>query len=138
MTNRVGLWIDHDKAVIVSIEEQGESVKKIESGARHVEYRGAQRSKVAYSAQYSQGDDQLDRRFMLQLSKYYDQVAALLRGASSVLILGPGQARVEFKRHLERDKSLRLQIQVQPADKMTDRQIIARVRQYFEGLQKGP
>ena len=24
MTNRVGLWIDHKQAVIVSVEEQGE------------------------------------------------------------------------------------------------------------------
>ena len=132
MTNRVGLWIDHQTAVIVSVSEQGESVKKIESGAKHVEYRGAQRSKVAYSAQYSQGDNQLDNQFVQHLNKYYAQVIAELRSAESVLIFGPAEAKSELKRMIERDKGLRFNIQVEPADNMTDRQIVARVREHFK------
>jgi hypothetical protein len=138
MTNRVGLWIDHQTAVIVSVSEQGESVKKIQSGAKHVEYRGAQRSKVAYSAQYSQGDNQLDNQFAQQLNKYYAQVIAELRGAASVLIFGPAEAKSELKRLIEREKGPPRDIQVEPADKMTDRQIVARVREHFKPKPPAP
>jgi len=137
MKDRVGLWIDHEQAVIVSVGDRGESTQKIESGARHVEYRGAQRSKVAYSAQYGQGDDQLDKRFTEQLNKYYDQVAALLRGAASILIFGPGEAKSELHARLEREKGPPRKVQLEPADRMTDHQIAAKVRKHFESESGG-
>ena len=132
MANRVGLWIDHQLAVIVFLSEQGEIVKKIESGAKHIEYRGAQRSKVAYSAQYSQGDNQLDNQFTQQLHKFYEKVKLELREAEHILIFGPAEAKSELKRLVEQDKSLHGEVRVEAADRMTDRQIAARVRKYFE------
>ena len=132
MTNRVGLWIDHKHAVIVSVEQHGAILRKVNSGARRVEYRGGQRTKAAYSTQYGQGDDQLDNQFTEQLNKYYAQVAALLRGATDLLIFGPGEARTELKARLAREKGRPRQLRVEPADKMTDRQIVARAREYFE------
>ena len=132
MTNRVGLWIDHKKAVIVSLNEQGESVHKIESGAKHIEWRARGRRRSADGPQYAQAENQLDNQFMEQLKKYYDQVAVLLRGASEVLIFGPGEARTELKTHLARARGPAPTLKVEPADKMTDRQIVARVREYFK------
>jgi len=133
MTNRVGLWIDHKQAVIVSVDEKGGTVKKIKSGIeRHIQYRGSTHPKSPYSAQYQQGEDQLDNRFTGYLNKYYDQVAALLRGATSILIFGPGEARTELKARLVREKGALRQLHVEPADKMTDRQIVARAHKYFE------
>jgi len=132
MTNRVGLWIDHKKAVIVSLSEKGETVEKIESGAKHIEWRARGRRRSADGAQYAQGEDQLDNQFMEQLKKYYGQVSAVLQGASEVLILGPGEARTELKTHLARARGPARKIRVEPADKMTDRQIVARVRDYFK------
>jgi hypothetical protein len=132
MTKRVGLWIDHKKAVIVSLGDKGETIQKIESGAKHLEYRGAQRSKVAYSAQYSQGDDQLDRQYLQHLKKYYAQVISHLRHARSVLVFGPGEAKTELKGLLGRQMAPARRITVETADRMTDRQIAARVRKHFE------
>ncbi len=132
MTRSVGLWIDHKNAVIVSLDEHGETVRKLESGAVHHEFRGAPRPKTAYSAQYSQGDDQLDKQYLLYLNKYYEKVIGLLRGAAGVLIFGPGEAKVELKNRLQRRKEDHRQVRVEPADRMTDRQIVARVRKYFQ------
>ncbi len=133
MVNRVGLWIDHKNAVIVSIDERGAAVKKIESGAKHLDFRGAPHPKTAYSAQYSQGDDQLDNQFTVHLNKYYEQVISLLRGASSVLVFGPGEAKSELKKRMAREKGLAPEIHLEPADRMTDRQIVAKVRDFFGG-----
>jgi len=133
MTNRVGLWIDHKQVVIVSVDEKGETVKRIKSGIeRHIQYRGATHPKSPYSAQYQQGEDQLDNQFTGHLNKYYDQVTALLRGATSILVFGPGEAKTELKARLARQKGPPRQVHVEPADKMTDRQIAAKVRKYFE------
>ncbi len=132
MTRSVGLWIDHKNAVIVSVDEHGETVRKLESGAKHHEYRGAPRPKTAYSAQYNQGDDQLDKQYLLQLNKYYQQVIGLLRNAARVLIFGPGEAKVELHKRMRRLKGAGWSLQLEPADRMTERQIIARVRKYSQ------
>ncbi len=132
MTRSVGLWIDHKNAVIVSLDEHGENVRKLESGAIHHEYRGAPRPKTAYSAQYNQGDDQLDKQYLLYLNKYYEQVIGHLRGAEAILIFGPGEAKVELKNRLDRRKEDHRPVRLEPADRMTERQIVARVRKYFQ------
>jgi stalled ribosome rescue protein Dom34 len=132
---RIGLWIDHKKAVIVIESGQGESIQQIESGVgRHVSYRGAANSRSPYSAQYQQGDDQLDNKYAEQLKKFYDKVIAHIRGAESVLILGPGEAKLEFEKRLAHDKVNVQIVGVETADKMTELQIAAKVRNHFQEI----
>jgi hypothetical protein len=133
MTKNIGLWIDHKKAVIVIQNEQGEEIQKIESGVgRHVHYRGASHPKSPYSAQYQQGDDQLDNKFTEQLNKFYEKVIEQLRGAQAVLIFGPGEAKIEFEKRIKHEWARAPIVGVEPADKLTDRQIASRVRNYFQ------
>jgi hypothetical protein len=133
MMKNIGLWIDHKKAIIVVQSEQGENIQKIESGVgRHVSYRGASHPKSPYSAQYQQGDNQLDNKFNEQLNKFYDKIIAHLRAAGAVLIFGPGEAKVELEKRIVHEK-VRVQIAgIQTADKMTDPQVITKVRKYFQ------
>jgi hypothetical protein len=132
MMKNIGLWIDHKKAIIVTQSEQGEEIQKIESEVgRHVSYRGASHPKSPYSAQYQQGDDQLDNKFNEQLNKFYDKVIAYIRMADAVLIFGPGEAKGEFEKRIAHEKVKVPIVGIETADKMTDRQIVTKVRSYF-------
>jgi hypothetical protein len=120
----VGLWIDHRKAVIVSITGEIEEIKSIASDMeKHVRYSGG--------ALNDSEEDERDRRFSGHLNKYYDEVVALVKDAISILILGPGEAKVEFKKRLESEKQLGRVVDIETADKMTDHQIAAKVRSHF-------
>jgi stalled ribosome rescue protein Dom34 len=132
MTNRVGLWIDRKTAVIIAFDDKRSSITKVVSGVQRLGYRGAPRSKSAYSAKYGQGDNQLHQQYLHHLDKYYKQVATRLRGASSILIFGPGEAKSDLSKHLARQKARGRVISVESADKMTERQILAKVRQHFQ------
>ncbi len=133
MTKNIGLWIDHKKAIIVIQSQEGEDIQKIESGVgRHLHYRGASHPKSPYSAQYQQGDNQLDNKFNEQLNKFYGKVIDLIRGSQSVLIIGPGEAKSELKKRLVHEKVHAQIIGVETADKMTDRQIAAKVQRHFQ------
>ena len=138
MMKNIGLWIDHKKATIVIQSEEGEELQKIESGVgRHIKYRGASHPKSPYSAQYQQGDDQLDNQFTVHINKFYDKVIAQIRSAGSILIIGPGEAKSELKKRIAHEK-VRLQIiGIESADKMTDRQIAAKVRRRFQEAKAG-
>jgi len=131
----IGLWIDHKKAILVIQNEQGEDIQKIESGmGRHISYRGESRPKSPYSAQYQQGDDQLDNKFTEQLNKFYDKVIASIRTAKGILIFGPGEAKGELQKRITHEKVKVKIIGIETADKMTDRQISTKVRKYFEQI----
>lgn len=133
MSKQIGLWIDHKKAVILTLNDDDESLQVIESDIEwHVLYRGLTRSRTLYSAQYQKGDDQLDKQYKGHLNKYYEKVLAQLHGADAVFIFGPGEAKRELRQRLEHYKSHPQIGAIESADKMTDRQIAAKVRRYFK------
>ncbi len=137
MTNNIGVWIDHKKAILVIQSEKGEEIQKIESGAeRRVPYRGASHARSRYSAEHQQGDDQLDNKFTEQLNKFYDKIIARLRTTKSVLIFGPGEAKGELEKRVTHEKVKVQIVGVETADKMTDRQIATKVRKYFQQKRK--
>ncbi|MBU4393736.1 MAG: hypothetical protein KKD78_01710 [Proteobacteria bacterium] len=133
MKKTAGLWIDHRKAVIVVVSDKGEETKVIES---KVEKQSAQSagepSTSPYESHMVPADDILQRKFTDQLNSYYDEVISLIRNAEAILIFGPGEAKGELKKRLERDKLDGLIEAVETVDDMTDRQIAAKVREYFQ------
>jgi len=123
---QVGLWIDHRKAVIVVVTEEGEDVKEIASDMeKHVRFSGGP------GTDDGSAEDMRDRRFESHLNAYYDRVVAAIRGADSIQIFGPGEAKGELRRRLEREGLLGNVLALETVDKMTDRQIAAKVRERF-------
>ena len=118
MTRKVGLWIDHKKAVIVSISEKGEEVREIRSEAEKDPEILA--------------DDRRQSAFTEHLRIYYDAVIDCVGDVDSILIFGAGEAKDELRKHLERDGNLGDRIVVLTTDKMTNPQIAAKVREYFQ------
>jgi stalled ribosome rescue protein Dom34 len=124
MKRDVGLWIDHRETIIVSVTDKGEETSVIRSDMeKHVRYSGA--------AQEDSAEDQRDARFTGHLNKYYDHVISCIRDAESILILGPGEAKGELEQRLERKGLGGRVVAIETDDKMTNRQIAARVRQQF-------
>lgn len=125
MKNKVGLWIDHRKAVIVTIKDKGEEISTITSNMeKHVRFSGE-------AAEGGAGEDVRDRGFGNHLAVYYDKVITYLREAESVLIFGPGEAKGELEARLTKEGPKGLTVSVETTDKMTDPQIAEKVRQHF-------
>ena len=124
MTKQVGVWIDHRKAVIAIL------AGKIEQGAAsHVEH-GEARAVLRCGAG-GLGRGPAGPALHRPLNKYYDQVVGCIRDADSILILGPGEAKVELEQRLGKEGLGERIVGVETVDKMTDRQVAARVRQRF-------
>jgi hypothetical protein len=132
MKRIVGLWIDHRKAVMVMVSDEGEETKVIQSNVEKQPGRFAgKRSTVPYESQKVQADDSREREFTGHLQGYYDEVMAAIADAESILIFGPGEAKGELRKCCERSKLGGRIVAVETVDKMTDRQIAAKVREYF-------
>ncbi len=132
MKKNVGLWIDHRKAVIVAVSGKGEETSVIESKAEKQPGRfDGVRSTTSYESQKVQADGRQDIKFSDKLNVYYDEVISILRGAESILLFGPGEAKGELKKRLENDHLDNLIQAVETVDHMTDRQVAAKVREYY-------
>jgi len=126
MNKQAGLWIDHRKAIIVLITDEGEEVKKIASNMeKHVRFTGGDGSADGSS------EDVRDRQFGNHLNAYCDQVIAVVRDADSIQIFGPGEAKGELEKRIEHEGLKAHILAIETVDKMTDRQITAKVREHF-------
>ena len=129
MKKEVGLWIDHRQAVIVITLDQEEEIRRVISDMeKHVRYSGSGEGKSHDDA----SEDGRDRRFDNQLNLYYDRVISYLQNATSILIFGPGEAKIELQKYMENNGFSDRIVAVKPADKMTEAQIAAEVRQHFQ------
>ena len=133
MKTTAGLWIDHRKAVIV-IAWDGEDKKlEIRSNVEKQPGRFAGlRSTTSFEAQKVMADDNREQAFTANINQYYEKVIEAIRGAESILIFGPGEAKGELKKCLDHAKLGGHVAALETVDKMTDRQIAAKIRKHFQ------
>jgi hypothetical protein len=132
MKTRVGLWIDHKKAIIVAVTDKGEETALIVSKAgKQSRTSGDPHLSGSHEPQQVTADDIRQRVSTEHFNIYYDAVIAAIGDAEAILIFGPGEAKGELKKRLERKKFGGRIAAVETVDKMTDRQIAAKVRQHF-------
>ena len=134
MKTRIGLWIDHRKAVVVALADSGEETTRIilSKAERQPGRAAGKHSTTPFEAQRVPADDSRQRRFTGQLDIYYDAVLASVRGAEAILIFGPGEAKGELRKRLTK-AGIRGHIEAaETVDKMSGPQIAAKVRQHFQ------
>jgi len=132
MRTGVGVWIDHRKAIVVAVTDKGEEtgliISKVE---RQLRRSGDSPLRGPYESQQVPESDSRQRTLTGHLNRYYDAVIASIREAESILIFGPGEAKGELKARLASSNLGGRIVGMETVDKMTDRQIAAKVRQYF-------
>ena len=142
MKKYIGIWIDHKKAVIVtkkqperSFEEDVELVMtQISSDVeRKVRLAGGSRTRnTPWGPQEISVDGKIETRQKQQLKKFYHRIIECITDADKILIMGPGEAKLELKKEIEKSKALIPKIVgVHNSDKMTTNQIAAKVKSYF-------
>jgi stalled ribosome rescue protein Dom34 len=131
MDRNVGLWIDHKQAYLIWNEDGKVEVipSRIEPPAHYsggTQLGGKQNQKADIEARRSD-------RFKLQINKYYQQVITAIKDASSIFVMGPGEAKVEFQKAIKKSKDLHKRLlKVETTDKMTKNQMVAYVRKFYE------
>lgn len=133
MRTKVGLWIDHRKAIVVAITDKGEETRLVISKVeRQLRRSGDSPLEGAYDNAQAPARNSRQRTLTAHLNIYYDAVVACIRDAEAILIFGPGEAKGELKKRLKRDNLNGRIVGMETVDKMTDHQVAAKVRQHFQ------
>jgi hypothetical protein len=132
MKSKVGLWIDHKQAIIVTMTATGENIQELPSEVeKQLQRSGDSPLEGSYEAQKVPADDHRQRAFTEHLNTYYDAVITSLGEAEAILIFGPGEAKLELKKRLEKHHLASRIVGVETVDKMTHGQIAAKARAFF-------
>jgi hypothetical protein len=133
MATQAGVWIDHKQAVVVLMTDEGQEIKKVKSGAQRpaAQPAGSTRSKHKYTPNDFVAEDRLERKADSRLKSFYDEVIKCLQGSEALLILGPGEAKGEFRKQVEAKQVRGLTVELETTDKLTERQLAAKVKEHF-------
>lgn len=133
MEKLFGLWVDHGKAVIVSLMNENHKVIHVESDIEgHFRLKDDSQSINPSNLQGNTIESKMDSRYRNHLNIYFQHIIDLLKDVKRLFIFGPGEAKIELKKMIEKNKQFSNKISdIETTDKLTEPQIVAKVKKYF-------
>ncbi|WP_028892225.1 hypothetical protein [Tenacibaculum sp. 47A_GOM-205m] len=130
----VGVWLDKEKAFVVTIENGTEDMKTIESNIETFHIHGGSGTRFKGGPQDVVQDSKYLEREKHQTKRYFNKLAEEVNSADSLAIFGPAETFEKFKKELESShQELDARVKkVQRVDSMTDNQVKALIRDFFK------
>jgi len=133
MSHKVGIWIDHKRAVIVRVSPDGVTATAVESEIGPHGRRGRAGYPAPDAPRAGGAEKDYDERYRQHLERYYDEVISGLDQPEALLIVGPGRAKLQLRERLGRSAMLSDRVvAVENMDARTDSQIVAKVTERLE------
>lgn len=128
MQRNVGIWIDRKQALVVQLDNGEKQIRVIESQLEprtRIVRRGVGDEDLP-------NEQQANQRYEKHLKIYLDRVMDALQSADAILLMGPGEAKLELQKTLQKSKILAERIAaIETVGKLTQRQVAARVSEFF-------
>ncbi|MFO7852927.1 MAG: hypothetical protein ACQERS_01260 [Bacteroidota bacterium] len=132
MGKNVGVWLDREKAYVIIVNEGKHKIEKVESNVEsRVRYDGETKSYSRIGGTFFNPSKKKTKREKHQLKHYLDDLSCRLSGAEEILIFGPADVKKELRKNLIKRKD-KPAIRMESADRMTENQMVARVKAHFK------
>ncbi len=133
MEKKVGIWIDKRKAFIVSFLGEDYNTKELPSNIETFNPKGGARSKVAYGPMDKMNEKAYLKKEIRQTQLFFKQIEKEIGKPDHLFLFGPAQMKIELEKYLKRRMDYKPETMVtEPADSMTDNQMVAKVRDAFQ------
>lgn len=134
MKKQVGVWMDHREAIVVVVGAGGVDIHYVESNVeKSHRLAGGSRAETPWGPQDIASEHRIEERRMHQMVRYFDRLVKMIGAAEQLFIMGPGEGKGEFARHLQQIHELKGRIAgVESRDKMTENQIVQAVIAFYE------
>jgi len=126
-----GIWLDKEKAFIVTLENNKENFVVIESNIEN--YKITANRSIGGANEIAKDSKYLERE-KHQFKSYFKEIVSEIKNIDALIIFGPAETYRKFKKELEEHyKNINDKVRlVQKADSMTKNQIIAQVKDSFK------
>ena len=131
---QIGIWIDKREAKIVSLKDGNEHLNTITSDIEDFHPAGGSGTRLKGGPQDVVQDNKYLERERHQLTEFFKKIIKCIVDADGVVIFGPAEAGIKLNVELsEKHSQLHSKIKsIEKADNMTDNQIKAWVRDYYD------
>ncbi len=131
---QTGIWLDKDKAYIVSLENENETFETVSSNIEHYNIHGGSGTRLKGGPQDVVQDSKYLEREKQQLKHYFKAIVSQINKTDALVIFGPAETYEKFSKELhENYNSLSTKIKgLEKADSMSDNQVKALVRDFFK------
>jgi len=128
---KIGIWLDKEKAYIVTLENDKENIFTLFSEVENFHITSNQ---FLGGSQEILADKKILEREKNQLKSYFKKIVSEIIDADAIVIFGPAETGVKFRKELQDNyRDLNTKIKgVKKADSMTENQVKALVREYFQ------
>ncbi|EDP70418.1 hypothetical protein FBALC1_06663 [Flavobacteriales bacterium ALC-1] len=128
-----GVWLDKNKALIVTIENSTETLNTIDSNIEHYHIHGGSGTKFKGGPQDVIQDSKYLEREKHQFKEYFKNIVSEIKDTDALVIFGPAETNIKFSKELQKNYSeLNTKIKgVEKVDSMTDNQVKSWVRNFF-------
>jgi hypothetical protein len=133
MKKQLGIWIDSIHAYIININEEEPRIETIESGiVPNERFDGEGKRFTRVGNVYIDFEKKEERRNDQRMEEYLKKVMTTVKEAEELLIFGPSQTRIKLGKKISEEKTMQKIVVVnEAAEEMSERKMIAHVRQYF-------
>ncbi len=134
---RIGLWMDQSHALFLGYaDEAGVFLEDLPSGIVNrprIDGEGSDTTRLGPSpGPASNHEKKKNNIHQNQLKVYFHELEKKLLNKEELLLMGPGVTKTHFFHHLRENKHFdKLKIEVVDADKMSEKQLLAKVKQKF-------
>ncbi len=136
--NNIGIWLDKEKAYIVSLKNDETSIDTIQSEIETFNIGGGSGTRFKGGPQDVVQDSKYLEREKHQLKSYFKEIASKIKNADAIVIFGPATTNEKLFKELKKNyKEINAKVKaVKKADSMTDNQVKALVRDFFDAHKK--
>ena len=130
----IGIWMDKEKAHIVHLKDEQETLETLYSKVEFFNPKGGSRSKAKWGPQDVVQDSRYLEREKNQLRVYFQDLTSKVKGADAIALFGPSDTIEKFHKQLMGNhKPLAAKVKtITKVDSMTDNQVKALVRDFFK------
>lgn len=133
MKKQTGIWLDHEKALVVTLVESGYTLKIIESDIITRErVDGETRKYGRFGDQSLNHEKHKERRIEKQVSNFLHHLLREIKEVDELVLFGPANMKKEFEKHILKDPTLASKLKaVVSADSMSNNQMVAWVKNFY-------
>lgn len=130
---KVGIWLDKEKAQVITLENGNETLSIIPSNIEHYRIHGGSGTRLKGGPQDVVQDSKYLEREKHQTKRYFNEIIETLKDVDRLVLFGPADMDRKLKKELELfHKELDSKVElVEKADSMTQNQTIALIRDAF-------
>jgi len=133
MKNRTGIWLDHEKATIISLHSYGYKLNTIESDIITRDRTDGETKKFGrFGDQSLSQEKHKERRIKEQTSNYLKSLLSDIKNVDELVLFGPANMKKQLEKLILHDATLAPKLKaVVSADSMTENQMVAWVKDFY-------